>query len=82
MTWRAVARFLGAAMLAFVLMEALTGCGGSESESAVVENGAPDGEFDDIHVFNVRVRDGQAECIVWAGYEAGGMDCDWPGEGQ
>lgn len=45
----------------------LAGCGGAGSTGV-----------DDWGTRTVRVHNGRlVECIVWSGYQKGGIDCDW-----
>lgn len=60
----------------------LTGCGSKipPSEPGGVKTEAPPDV--QLYVFDVKVRDGRAECIVWSNRVGGGMDCRWPREGE
>lgn len=66
-----------AALSAAVLALTLTGCG----ETAPDEPGqAPVVVGDGMYVKTVDLPDGrEVTCVVYAGYKAGGLSCDWDG---
>lgn len=50
--------------ISIVALLALAGCGSS-------------GAKDDVYVVNVDVNGTQVPCVVYDGYKAGGITCDW-----
>lgn len=57
-------------IVAFVLGFALTGCGAPASTKV----GGTEGTYE---VIWVDINNTKVPCVVWDGYKAGGISCDW-----
>lgn len=60
----------------FVAIALLSGCAASGGTTEPDNNGNPSG----ISSYEVRTADGRTvTCVVWDGYNAGSVSCDWAG---